>query len=90
MAQLADLFSLPEMNLLCNVTQYLHQNAIDYHPESLFRDVKVATAYNFSFYNIEPINQMLPFKLYIVGISSKYSSCDASDSWKKSGAVFGI
>lgn len=41
MAQLADLFSLPEMNLLCNVTEYLHQNSIDYHPESLFRDVKV-------------------------------------------------
>ncbi|CAL8095148.1 unnamed protein product [Orchesella dallaii] len=40
MAQLADLFSLPEMNLLCNVTEYLHQNGIDYHPESLFRDVK--------------------------------------------------
>lgn len=43
MAQLADLFSLPEMNLLCNVTEYLRQNNIDYHPESLFRDVKVST-----------------------------------------------
>lgn len=41
MVQLADLFSVPEMSLLCNVTEYFLQNHIDYHPEILFRDVKV-------------------------------------------------
>ncbi|CAD6203820.1 GSCOCG00009815001-RA-CDS [Cotesia congregata] len=40
MVQLADLFSVPEMGLLCNVTEYFLQNQIDYHPEILFRDVK--------------------------------------------------
>lgn len=40
MVQLADLFSVPEMCLLCNVTEYFVRNGIDYHPEILFRDVK--------------------------------------------------
>ncbi|KAK4872283.1 hypothetical protein RN001_016407 [Aquatica leii] len=40
MVQLADLFSVPEMCLLCNVTDYFERNHIDYHPEILFRDVK--------------------------------------------------
>ncbi|XP_068966778.1 5'-nucleotidase domain-containing protein 3 isoform X2 [Bombus flavifrons] len=40
MIQLADLFSVPEMGLLCNVTEYFLRNHIDYHPEILFRDVK--------------------------------------------------
>lgn len=40
MVQLADLFSVPEMTLLCNVTDYFEKNHIDYHPEILFRDVK--------------------------------------------------
>ncbi|XP_067010623.1 5'-nucleotidase domain-containing protein 3 [Anabrus simplex] len=40
MVQLADLFSVPEMSLLCNVTEYFIRNGIDYHPEILFRDVK--------------------------------------------------
>ncbi|KAF5306043.1 hypothetical protein FQR65_LT00758 [Abscondita terminalis] len=40
MVQLADLFSVPEMGLLCNVTDYFERNHIDYHPEILFRDVK--------------------------------------------------
>ncbi|KAK0171450.1 hypothetical protein PV327_011287, partial [Microctonus hyperodae] len=40
MIQLADLFSVPEMGLLCNVTEYFIRNHIDYHPEILFRDVK--------------------------------------------------
>ena len=40
MVQLADLFSVPEMDLLCNLTEYLNQNNIDYCPESLFRDVQ--------------------------------------------------
>ncbi|XP_012275020.1 5'-nucleotidase domain-containing protein 3 isoform X2 [Orussus abietinus] len=40
MVQLADLFSVPEMGLLCNVTEYFVRNHIDYHPEILFRDVK--------------------------------------------------
>lgn len=47
MIQLADLFSVPEMSLLCNVTEYFLQNHIDYHPEILFRDVKVSNqSYN--------------------------------------------
>uniref|UniRef100_A0A1B6CRG5 5'-nucleotidase domain-containing protein 3 n=1 Tax=Clastoptera arizonana TaxID=38151 RepID=A0A1B6CRG5_9HEMI len=40
MVQLADLFSVPEMSLLCNIAEYFHQHHIDYHPEILFRDVK--------------------------------------------------
>ncbi|XP_046641987.1 5'-nucleotidase domain-containing protein 3-like [Daphnia pulicaria] len=42
MAQLADLFSVPEMSLLCNATEYFVNNHIDYHPDILFRDVKNA------------------------------------------------
>lgn len=45
MVQLADLFSVPEMSLLCNVTEYFLRNHIDYHPEILFRDVKVSFAW---------------------------------------------
>lgn len=41
MVQLADLFSVPEMYLMCTVTEYFTRNHIDYHPEILFRDVKV-------------------------------------------------
>lgn len=41
MVQLADLFSVPEMGLLCNVAEYFENNRFDYHPEILFRDVKV-------------------------------------------------
>ena len=41
MVQLADLFSLPEMSLLCNVSEFLHSNSMDFHPESLFLDIKV-------------------------------------------------
>ena len=44
MIQLADLFSVPEMCLLCNVTEYFRRNHIDYHPEILFRDVKVSVS----------------------------------------------
>ncbi|XP_039290743.1 5'-nucleotidase domain-containing protein 3 isoform X1 [Nilaparvata lugens] len=40
MVQLADLFSVPEMSLLCNVAEFFEQKHIDYHPEILFRDVK--------------------------------------------------
>lgn len=42
MIQLADLFSVPEMYLMCTVTEYFHRNHIDYHPEILFRDVQVS------------------------------------------------
>lgn len=41
MIQLADMFSVPEMSLLCNITEYFEQNNIHYHPEILFQDVKV-------------------------------------------------
>uniref|UniRef100_A0A1B6MMD8 5'-nucleotidase domain-containing protein 3 n=1 Tax=Graphocephala atropunctata TaxID=36148 RepID=A0A1B6MMD8_9HEMI len=40
MVQLADMFSVPEMALLCNIAEYFERNGIDYHPEILFRDVK--------------------------------------------------
>lgn len=41
MVQLADLFSVPEMSLLCNIAEYFEQHDIHYHPEILFQDVKV-------------------------------------------------
>lgn len=41
MVQLADLFSVPEMSLLCNVLDYFQRHQIDFHPEILFSDVKV-------------------------------------------------
>lgn len=40
MVQLADLFSVPEMCLLCNVAEFFIQNGKSYHPEILFRDIK--------------------------------------------------
>ncbi|XP_046383432.1 5'-nucleotidase domain-containing protein 3 isoform X2 [Ischnura elegans] len=40
MVQMADLFSVPEMGLLSNVTEYFLSKGIDYHPEILFHDVK--------------------------------------------------
>ncbi|XP_046960933.1 5'-nucleotidase domain-containing protein 3 isoform X2 [Vanessa cardui] len=40
MVHLADLFSVPEMGLMCNVAEYFIRNQIDYHPEILFLDVK--------------------------------------------------
>ena len=47
MAQLADLFSVPEMSLLCNITEYFVRENIDYHPDILFRDVKVSIIFLF-------------------------------------------
>lgn len=41
MIQLADLFSVPEMGLICDVADYFDRHHIDYHPEILFRDVQV-------------------------------------------------
>ncbi|KAL1123392.1 hypothetical protein AAG570_002473, partial [Ranatra chinensis] len=42
MIQLADLFSVPEMSLLCNVAEYFEKQGIDYQPEILFWDNSVA------------------------------------------------
>ncbi|XP_030378667.1 5'-nucleotidase domain-containing protein 3 isoform X2 [Scaptodrosophila lebanonensis] len=42
MVQLADLFSVPEMCLLCNVIEYFEGNRIDYNPEIVFHDIKTA------------------------------------------------
>lgn len=42
MVQLADLFSVPEMCLLCNVIEYFERNRIDYHPEIVFHDTRTA------------------------------------------------
>lgn len=41
MIHLADLFSVPEMGLMCNVAEFFIKNNIDYHPAILFLDVKV-------------------------------------------------
>lgn len=40
MVQLADLFSVPEMSLLSQVSEWLQASGVDYHPEILFRDIK--------------------------------------------------
>ncbi|XP_065344327.1 5'-nucleotidase domain-containing protein 3 isoform X2 [Cloeon dipterum] len=42
MVQLADLFSVPEMLLLCQVAEFFRAHSLDYHPEILFHDVKTA------------------------------------------------
>lgn len=44
MVQLADLFSVPEISLLCNVAEYFEREQLNYHPEILFRDVKRSMA----------------------------------------------
>lgn len=41
MTQLADKFAVPEMSLLCTISEYFEQNDVHYHPEILFQDVKV-------------------------------------------------
>ena len=41
MVQLADLFSLPEMCLMCQVTDLFIQRNIDFQPAVLFSDVRV-------------------------------------------------
>ncbi|XP_044764654.1 5'-nucleotidase domain-containing protein 3 [Coccinella septempunctata] len=46
MIQLADLFSVPEMCLICDVTDYFERNHVDYHPEILFRDVKASIKFS--------------------------------------------
>ncbi|CAG2162305.1 unnamed protein product [Oppiella nova] len=43
MKQLNDLFSVPEICLLSNVTEYFIKNNIPYHPEILFNDTQVLT-----------------------------------------------
>jgi hypothetical protein len=48
---------VPEMGLLCNVAEYFERNHIDYHPEILFRDVKVRFAFK---------NQTMKIWLYII------------------------
>lgn len=40
MIQLADLFSVPEMALLSDVSELFQRTGIDYHPEILFRDIR--------------------------------------------------
>ncbi|CAD0194922.1 unnamed protein product [Chrysodeixis includens] len=42
MIQLADLFSVPEMGLMCSVADFFIKNKIDYNPAILFLDVKKA------------------------------------------------
>ena len=41
MIQLADLFSVPEMGLLCNVTEYFLRNHIDYHPKYFSETLRI-------------------------------------------------
>lgn len=75
MVQLADLFSVPEMGLLCNVTEYFLQNHIDYHPEILFRDVKVIITKSSDFYkyNIK-YNNLFNLTEFCTKLSSNYAS----------------
>ena len=42
MKQLNDLFSVPEICLLSNITEYFNRSHIAYHPEILFYDVQNA------------------------------------------------
>lgn len=42
MKQLNDLFSVPEICLLSNVTEYFEKQNIAYHPEILSHDVQVS------------------------------------------------
>ncbi|XP_071271963.1 5'-nucleotidase domain-containing protein 3-like [Salvelinus alpinus] len=42
MKQFMDIFSLPEMNLLCSVNDYFMKHNIDYEPVHLYKDVKEA------------------------------------------------
>ncbi|CAH0592605.1 unnamed protein product [Chrysodeixis includens] len=42
MVHLADLFSVPEMGLICNIADFFIKNNIDYHPAILYLDVKNA------------------------------------------------
>ncbi|XP_062403503.1 5'-nucleotidase domain-containing protein 3 [Sardina pilchardus] len=42
MKQFMDIFSLPEMNLLCCVNDYFMKHNIDYEPVHLYKDVKEA------------------------------------------------
>ncbi|CAM1332795.1 NT5DC3 (predicted) [Pycnogonum litorale] len=44
MVQLSDLFSVPEMVLLSNVTEFFEKNNIPYHPQILFQDVKFSVS----------------------------------------------
>ena len=41
MKQYMDIFSLPEMTLLCCVNDYFMKHNIDYEPVHLYKDVKV-------------------------------------------------
>ena len=72
MAHLADLFSVPEMSLLCNITEFFLQNNIEYHPEILFRDVKVRLTFT-TFWD------HLSLMVFIKGFSACYSSSNAPD-----------
>lgn len=60
MKQLNDLFSVPEICLLSNVTEYFKNNSINYHPEILFYDVQVwildvlNTSFNINFLECNP------------------------------------
>lgn len=42
MKQLNDLFSVPEMCLLSNTTEFFIQNSIPFYPEILYHDVTVS------------------------------------------------
>lgn len=81
MIQLADLFSVPEMNLLCNVIEYLIRHGIDYHPQSLFWDVKVFLLCKKFDWTPSFLNGL---KISCPGIRAKYSSCDALNCGKGS------
>lgn len=46
MKQFMDIFSLPEMTLLCCVNDFFMKHNIDYEPVHLYKDVKVSLQFN--------------------------------------------
>lgn len=76
MVQLADLFSVPEMCLLCNVAEYFERNHVAYHPEILFRDIKVGVWGGWGeFYFHIYLNEFLKIFIFF----PEFSECLSSD-----------
>ena len=63
---MADLFSVPEMYLMLTVTEFFVRNHIDYHPEILFRDVKVRWIIYLSDFPLDDGNKTKNIHIYKV------------------------
>lgn len=80
MVQLADLFSVPEMGLLCNVAEYFVRNHFDYHPEIMFRDIKVLyTDFDYNLLNFSGISFLFGLS-HNVYFSVEFRKCLSSDN----------